>query len=109
MLKCLRNMQGFRSKIDGLVNAADISRTRVENPKDVVKRDQQVWVKVISMAGGRLRLSMRDVDQKSGKDLVPMTKPGEGMLITCSYLHSSKCNNINLYHIDISHTLQFSF
>ena len=60
------------------MNAADISRTRVENAKDVVKRDQQVWVKVISTAGGRLRLSMRDVVQKTGKDLVPMTKPGEG-------------------------------
>lgn len=71
-------MQGFTSKQDGLVNAGDISKTRVENPKDCLKRDQDVWVKVISLAGGRIRLSMRDVDQQSGRDLVPMGKPGEG-------------------------------
>ena len=71
-------MQGFTQKQDGLVNASDIAKTRVENPKDYLKRDQEVWVKVISTAGGRIRLSMRDVDQKSGKDLVPMGKAVEG-------------------------------
>lgn len=65
-------------KQDGLVNASDIAKTRVENPKDHLKRDQEVWVKVISMAGGRIRLSMRDVDQKTGVDLVPMGKANEG-------------------------------
>jgi ATP-dependent RNA helicase DHX8/PRP22 len=73
-------LQGFTSKQDGLVNAGDISKTRVENPKDYLKRDQDVWVKVISLAGGRIRLSMRDVDQQSGRDLVPMGKPGDGRL-----------------------------
>ena len=71
-------LQGFRTKQDGLVNAGDILKTRVDNPKDVLKRDQEVWVKVISLAGGRLRLSMRDVDQKTGRDLIPMGKPGTG-------------------------------
>ena len=70
--------QGFRTKQDGLVNAGDILKTRVDNPKDVLKRDEEVWVKVISLAGGRLRLSMRDVDQKTGRDLIPMGKPGTG-------------------------------
>lgn len=73
-------MQGFRTKHDGLVNAGDIAKTRVENPKDVLKRDQEVFVKVISMAGGRIRLSMRDVDQKTGKDMVPMSSTGTASL-----------------------------
>ena len=71
-------LQGFTQKQDGLVNASDIAKTRIENPKDHLKRDQEVWVKVISMAGGRIRLSMRDVDQKTGVDLVPMGKANEG-------------------------------
>jgi ATP-dependent RNA helicase DHX8/PRP22 len=38
----------------------------------MVKRGQDVWVKVISTSGQRLSLSMRDVDQSSGEDLLPM-------------------------------------
>ena len=41
--------------------------------RDVVNRGQEVWVKVVSLAGSRTALSMKDVDQKSGKDLMPMT------------------------------------
>ena len=62
------------------MNAGDIAKTRVDNPKDHLKRDQEVWVKVISLAGGRIRLSMRDVDQKTGVDMVPMGSAANGML-----------------------------
>lgn len=61
------------------MNAGDIAKTRVDNPKDFLKRDQEVWVKVISLAGGRIRLSMRDVDQKTGTDLVPMGQAADGI------------------------------
>lgn len=43
--------------------------------KEVVKRGQEVWVKVISTSGQRLSLSMRDVDQATGQDLLPMGRP----------------------------------
>ena len=43
-----------------------------------MKRGQQVWVKVLSIAGSRLSLSMRDVDQDTGKDLLPGAKIGAG-------------------------------
>jgi len=39
--------------------------------KDLVKRGQEVFVKVVSAAGSRLGLSMRAVDQRSGRDLAP--------------------------------------
>lgn len=40
--------------------------------KDLVKRGHEVWVKVISPPNAqRLSLSMRDVDQSTGKDLLP--------------------------------------
>ena len=44
---------------------------RAASAKEVVKRGQDVWVKVISVSGGRLSLSMRDVDQATGRDLLP--------------------------------------
>jgi hypothetical protein len=37
----------------------------------MVKRGQDVWVKVISTAGQKTSLSMRDVDQATGADLLP--------------------------------------
>ena len=40
-----------------------------------MKRGQDVWVKVISINGDRMSLSMRDVDQETGRDLLPQTKP----------------------------------
>lgn len=43
---------------------------RVTSAADFVKKGQEVWVKVVSMAGGQLRLSMRDVDQATGRDLL---------------------------------------
>ena len=36
-----------------------------------MKRGQDVWVKVISTAGQKISLSMRDVDQATGADLLP--------------------------------------
>lgn len=44
---------------------------------DVVKRNQQVYVKVISVSERKLSSSMKDVDQHTGKDLLPLKKIGE--------------------------------
>lgn len=44
---------------------------RLNNPGDVLTRNQAVKVKVMSVAGTRLSLSMKDVDQKTGNDLTP--------------------------------------
>jgi len=43
----------------------------VASARDMVKRGQDVWVKVISTAGQKTSLSMRDVDQATGADLLP--------------------------------------
>ena len=47
------------------MHVQNMSKTRVGSAKDVVKRGQEVWVKVISMQGQKISLSMRDVDQVS--------------------------------------------
>lgn len=44
---------------------------RVNNASDLLSRGQSVKVKVMSVAGGRIGLSMKDVDQASGRDLTP--------------------------------------
>ncbi|KAB5524186.1 hypothetical protein DKX38_021935 [Salix brachista] len=70
---CFVQLSDFRGK-EGLVHVSQIATRRVGNAKDVVKRDQEVYVKVISVSGNKMSLSMRDVDQNSGKDLLPLKK-----------------------------------
>jgi predicted RNA-binding protein with RPS1 domain len=60
-------LQGLRQRYEGLVHVSEISKTRPGSAKDVLKRGQEVWVKVlrITATGGKqqVSLSMRDVDQ----------------------------------------------
>ena len=44
---------------------------RVGSAKEVVQKGQQVWVKVVSVNASKVSLSMRDVDQQTGQDLLP--------------------------------------
>ncbi|OMO53132.1 hypothetical protein CCACVL1_28867 [Corchorus capsularis] len=62
---------------EGLVHVSQIATRRLSSAKDVVKRDQEVYVKVISISGQKLSLSMRDVDQNTGKDLLPLKKSSD--------------------------------
>ena len=45
------------------MHVSNMSKTRASSAKDLVKRGQEVWVKVISLLGQKISLSMRDVDQ----------------------------------------------
>ncbi|KAL0337277.1 UNVERIFIED_CONTAM: putative pre-splicing factor ATP-dependent RNA helicase DEAH5 [Sesamum calycinum] len=73
---CFVQLDEFRGK-EGLVHVSQMANRRIANAKDVVKRDQEVYVKVISVGGNKLSLSMRDVDQNSGKDLLPLKRNEE--------------------------------
>ena len=66
-------LQGLRTRQEGLVHVQNMSKTRVGSAKDVVKRGQEVWVKVISMQGQKISLSMRDVDQVSARVMAGVT------------------------------------
>ncbi|MDO8943734.1 MAG: S1 RNA-binding domain-containing protein, partial [Desulfobacterales bacterium] len=64
-------MEGFPSKAEGLVYVGNIrAGARVSNPGEAVSRGQKVKVKVISIAGSKIGLSMKDVDQVTGQDLM---------------------------------------
>src|ERR1700753_4048663 len=55
---------------DGLVHVSELAAGRVANPKDVVKEGQAVKVKLLGFDDrGKVRLSMKQVDQSTGEDL----------------------------------------
>jgi polyribonucleotide nucleotidyltransferase len=60
---------------DGLVHVSEIKNERVENVRDVLSEGQEVKVKLIEVdPRGKVRLSMRLVDQETGEEL-PDTRP----------------------------------
>ena len=60
---------------DGLVHVSEIKNERVENVRDVLTEGQEVKVKLLEVdQRGKVRLSMRVVDQETGEEL-PDTRP----------------------------------
>jgi polyribonucleotide nucleotidyltransferase len=60
---------------DGLVHVSEIKNERVENVRDVLSEGQEVKVKLVEVdQRGKVRLSMRLVDQETGEEL-PDTRP----------------------------------
>jgi len=49
---------------------SQMANERVGHPKDVVKEGDKVWVKLLGFDDrGKVRLSMKVVDQETGKEL----------------------------------------
>ncbi|KNC98023.1 uncharacterized protein SPPG_06442 [Spizellomyces punctatus DAOM BR117] len=67
------SLEGIRGRAEGMVHISNLSAGpgRVVHPSDVVSKGQKVKVKVMTIAGNRIGLSMKDVDQESGRDLTP--------------------------------------
>jgi polyribonucleotide nucleotidyltransferase len=60
---------------DGLVHVSEIRNERVENVRDALSEGQEVKVKLLEVdQRGKVRLSMRLVDQETGEEL-PDTRP----------------------------------
>ncbi|MEK7343531.1 MAG: polyribonucleotide nucleotidyltransferase, partial [Pseudomonadota bacterium] len=60
----------FMGGKDGLVHVSEMRNERVEKPTDVVSEGQEVKVKVLEIdPRGKVRLSMRVVDQETGEEL----------------------------------------
>ncbi|MGZ3247685.1 MAG: polyribonucleotide nucleotidyltransferase, partial [Croceibacterium sp.] len=60
----------FMGGKDGLVHVSEMKNERVEKPGDVVSEGQEVYVKVLEVdPRGKVRLSMRVVDQETGAEL----------------------------------------
>eukprot|EP00954_Amorphochlora_amoebiformis_P019370 1332178-Amorphochlora_amoeboformis.AAC.2 len=66
------SLDGFPGRVEGLVHVSAIRPGgRVMDVKSELRRNQKVKVKVLSMIGKKISLSMRDVNQKTGEDLRP--------------------------------------
>ncbi|KAI9765663.1 MAG: DEAH-box ATP-dependent RNA helicase prp22 [Geoglossum simile] len=73
------NLLGVRGKVDGLVHISAMQDgAKVNHPSDLVERNQSVKVKVVSIQGTRIGLSMKEVDQVTGRDLVPQKRIASG-------------------------------
>jgi len=73
------NIHGIRGKVDGLVHVSALAEgQRVNHPSDLVTRGQPVKVKVIKIEGSRIGLSMKEVDQETGRDLAPQARIQSG-------------------------------
>ncbi|CAH0718765.1 unnamed protein product, partial [Brenthis ino] len=69
---CFVQMEGLRKRWEGLVHISQLrSEGRVTNVSDVVGRGDKVKVKVLSVTGQKVSLTMKDVCQETGKDLNP--------------------------------------
>ncbi|KAF5385347.1 hypothetical protein D9615_001205 [Tricholomella constricta] len=65
-------LEGVMGRVEGMVHVSNIQTgARANSPADLLSRGQPVKVKVMSVAGGRIGLSMKDVDQVTGRDLTP--------------------------------------
>ncbi len=58
----------FIGKTDGLVHISEIKKERVGDINEVIKVGDEVKVKVISVERGKVRLSMKRVNQETGED-----------------------------------------
>ena len=68
----------FFGKRDGLVHVSQISSERVAHPKEVVQEGQSVKVKLMGFdERGKVRLSMKVVDQETGKEKVGESETAE--------------------------------
>ena len=68
----------FMGGKDGLVHVSEMKSERVEKPTDVVSEGQEVYVKVLEIdQRGKVRLSMRVVNQETGEALEDSRPPRE--------------------------------
>jgi hypothetical protein len=70
---------GVQGRVDGMVHISNMSPRRITDVAEVCQRGQEVWVKVLGIqepkpgqTRPRIELSMRDVDQSTGVDLLPL-------------------------------------
>ncbi|KAG7544372.1 hypothetical protein FFLO_03251 [Filobasidium floriforme] len=68
---CFVTLEGISGRQEGMVHISSMASSRVNSPADLVARNQPVKVKVMSIAGSKVSLSMKDVDQSTGADLSP--------------------------------------
>jgi polyribonucleotide nucleotidyltransferase len=63
---------------DGLVHISQMADRRLKHASEVVKEGQEVYVKFMGFdERGKVRLSMKGIDQKTGKEAAPSDQPAQ--------------------------------
>ncbi|XP_073813772.1 ATP-dependent RNA helicase pea [Musca autumnalis] len=71
---CFVQLFGLKKRWEGLVHISQLrSEGRVTDVTEVVNRNSTVKVKVMSITGQKVSLSMKEVDQETGQDLNPLS------------------------------------
>ncbi|XP_026480599.1 ATP-dependent RNA helicase DHX8-like isoform X1 [Ctenocephalides felis] len=84
---CFVQILGIRKRVEGLVHISQLrAEGRVTDVSEVVSRGAAVKVKVLSITGQKISLSMRDVCQVTGKDLNPESH---------AHLHTNISDDLN--------------
>jgi len=65
-------------KTDGLVHISEISNRRVKTVGEVLKEGDKIKVKCIGMEKGKIKLSMKAIDQATGADVQPESQREAG-------------------------------
>ena len=68
---CFVELEDVTPRTEGLVHVSMMARERIRDPSQHVSRRQRVFVKVVGRAGQRVSLSMKECDQRTGRDLQP--------------------------------------
>jgi ATP-dependent RNA helicase DHX8/PRP22 len=85
------SLNGVKQRAEGLVHISNMQDNRVNHPSDIVQRGDNVYVKVLEINGDRIRLSMKDADQRSGRDLTE--NDGQGGILSTD-MSSSLINSL---------------
>ncbi|XP_045475349.1 ATP-dependent RNA helicase DHX8 isoform X2 [Harmonia axyridis] len=69
---CFVQLEGLRKRWEGLVHISQLrAQGRVTEVSEVVSRGMKIKVKVLSLNGQKVSLSMKEVDQTTGEDMNP--------------------------------------
>ena len=64
------SLEGIKGRCTGLIHISRLAEgRRIGHPSEVVSMGEPVKVKVVSIEGNRIGLSLKDVDQHTGEDL----------------------------------------
>ncbi|KAG8959008.1 DEAH-box ATP-dependent RNA helicase prp22 [Tulasnella sp. 419] len=89
------SLEGVAGRVEGLVHVSAIQQAgRVNSAADLLARNQPVKVKVMSVAGSRVGLSIKDVDQQTGRDLSPHLRiKSEAEMIAEQEAHAARASS----------------
>ena len=59
-----------RGRREGLVHISNLKNFRVRNVTDIIEDGETVYVKVLEIDGRKVSLSMKELDQRTGEDVV---------------------------------------